>query len=37
MIFHCRDYSEISQALSQIVMAHHPEVVERAEAMESVL
>ena len=37
MIFHCRDYSEISQALSQIVMVHHPEVVKRAEAMESVL
>jgi hypothetical protein len=37
MVFHCRDYSEISQALSQIVMMHHPDVVDRAEAMEAVL
>ena len=37
MVFHCRDYSEISQALAQIVMTHHPDVVDRAEAMEAVL
>jgi hypothetical protein len=37
MVFHCRDYSEISQALAQIVMMHHPDVVDRAEAMEAVL
>ena len=37
MIFHCRDYAEISQAIATIINLHHPEVVAQAEMMDAEL
>lgn len=37
MIFHCRDYAEISKAIATIINLHHPEVVAQAEMMDAEL
>lgn len=33
MIFHCRDYSEISEAVAKLIRLHDPTVIDKAESL----